>query len=164
MLRDRSCGAFSKKIRGRGGPSIGQNKGHFQDHLVSGYLAIVDRHFLVLHPGAFDVLQRLVGARYTLDDGVSEARRADAADLANACYCHDVSSKKLRAGCDPSGTVCASPTALATTTAAHAAHQGSARLRQDPAGLRVVSVRCVVLVNYMNTAGRIIEEKGPGSK
>ena len=77
--------------------SIGQDKRYLEDHLVSRHLAIVDRHFLILDPGALDVLQRLVGALDTLDDGVLKTHCADAADFADACDRHAL----LLHGCGP---------------------------------------------------------------
>jgi hypothetical protein len=76
---------FSAALR-----SIRQNESHLEDHLVSGHFAIVDGHFLVLYPSAFDILQRLVGAFDALEDRVLKTHLADAADFGDACDGHDV--------------------------------------------------------------------------
>src|SRR5690606_30759203 len=57
-------------------------------------LAVVDRDFLILDPGALEVAQRLVRPFDALHDRVLEALVADAADFGDACDAHRLPSAR----------------------------------------------------------------------
>src|ERR1700693_3663945 len=70
--------------------SVFEDERHLHVHPILRDLSALDLHFLLLDPGALDVLQSLVRARDPDAKGVFEALRARGRDLRDLCDCHSL--------------------------------------------------------------------------